>query len=82
VSYGLARVGEVVAAPRDVDRIMGFGFNWAPPSVLVDTLGARRTVALLEAAGLEVPRAIVDAAERKTKLFNEPNVDSGRFFFA
>ncbi|MBE7450991.1 MAG: hypothetical protein HS111_19490 [Kofleriaceae bacterium] len=34
VSYGLCRVGEVVARPRDVDRIMGFGFNWAPPSVL------------------------------------------------
>src|SRR5262245_52189904 len=40
VSYGLNRVGEgeVVAQPRDVNRIMGFGFNWAPPSVLVDVI--------------------------------------------
>jgi len=82
ISYGLSRVGEVVEAPRDVDRIMGFGFNWAPPSLLVDTLGARRTVALLDAAGLRIPRVVIDAAEHKTRLFNEPNVDSGRFFFA
>ena len=33
ISYSLGRVGEVVAQARDVDRIMGFGFNWAPPSV-------------------------------------------------
>src|SRR5262249_15591866 len=55
VSYGLNRVGEVVARPRDVDRIMGFGFNWAPPSVLVDAIGARRTVRELERARLPVP---------------------------
>ena len=57
VSYGLNRVGEVVESVADVDRIMGFGFNWAPPSVLVDLIGARRTVTLLEAAKLPVPRA-------------------------
>jgi hypothetical protein len=82
VSYGLARVGEVVERARDVDRIMGFGFNWAPPSVLVDALGARRTVALLERAGLPVPRVVVEAAERNLMLFDEPEVDRGRFFFA
>ena len=48
ISYGLDRVGEVVQHARDVDRIMGFGFNWAPPSVLVDAIGARRTSASLE----------------------------------
>jgi len=82
IAYGLRRVGEVVEHPRDVDRIMGFGFNWAPPSVLVDTIGARRTVQLLQAAGIEAPRVIIEAAERNRKLFAEPNVDTGRFFFA
>ncbi|HEY2745418.1 MAG TPA: 3-hydroxyacyl-CoA dehydrogenase family protein, partial [Polyangia bacterium] len=47
VSYGLGRVGEVVERVADVDRIMGFGFNWAPPGALVDLIGARRTVALV-----------------------------------
>jgi 3-hydroxyacyl-CoA dehydrogenase len=82
VSYGLGRVGEVVEQVADVDRIMGFGFNWAPPGVLVDVIGARRTVRLLEAAKLPVPRPIVAAAEAGAKLFREPHVDIGRFFFA
>ncbi len=81
VSYGLNRVGEVVERARDVDRIMGFGFNWAPPCVLVDAIGARRTVALLERARLPVPRVVVEAAERNLMLFDEPEVDRGRFFF-
>jgi 3-hydroxyacyl-CoA dehydrogenase len=82
VSYGLGRVGEVVEKPADVDRIMGFGFNWAPPSVLVDVIGARRTVKLLEAAKLPVPRVLAAAAERNSRLFDAPNVDIGRFFQA
>ena len=82
ISYGLMRVGEVVKHARDVDRIMGFGFNWAPPSVLVDAIGARRTIGLLEQAKLPVPRVVVDAAEKSLHLFDEPAVDRGRFFFA
>lgn len=82
VSYGLARVGEVVARPRDVDRIMGFGFNWAPPSVLADAIGARRLIGLLERAQLRVPRVVVEAAEKHLPLFDEPEVDRGRFFVA
>jgi len=80
VSYGLNRVGEVVEKVADVDRIMGFGFNWAPPGVLVDVIGARRTVKLLEAAKLPVPRPVVDAAERNQRLFDAAYVDVGRFF--
>jgi 3-hydroxyacyl-CoA dehydrogenase len=80
VSYGLNRVGEVVATVADVDRVMGFGFNWAPPGVLVDVIGARRTVKLLEAARLPVPRVVVDAAERNQRLFDATHVDVGRFF--
>ena len=80
VSYGLMRVGEVVQSVADVDRIMGFGFNWAPPGVLVDLIGARRTVALIEAARLPLPRVLVDAAERNQRLFDATHVDVGRFF--
>jgi 3-hydroxyacyl-CoA dehydrogenase len=80
VSYALCRVGDVVERSGDVDRIMGFGFNWAPPGLLVDLVGARRMVALLEAARLTVPRTLVDAAERNQKLFDERTADAGRFF--
>jgi 3-hydroxyacyl-CoA dehydrogenase len=82
VSYGLGRVGEVVERAADVDRIMGFGFNWAGPSLLTDMFGARRAVRLLEQAKLPVPRVVLEAAERNSKLFDEPHVDLGRFFHA
>lgn len=81
ISYGLGLVGEVVERPRDVDRIMGFGFNWAPPSMLVDAIGPGRTIVLLERAKLPVPTSILEAATHQRALFNEP-VDSARFFVA
>ncbi len=82
VSYALCRVGAVVDSVTDVDRIMGYGFNWAPPSALCDTIGARRTVLLLEAAKLPVPRVLTDAAERNQPLFDPALGDIGRFFHA
>ncbi|MBI4518960.1 MAG: 3-hydroxyacyl-CoA dehydrogenase family protein [Deltaproteobacteria bacterium] len=83
VSYALNRVGgdEVVSAPRDVDRIMGFGFNWAPPTVLVDLLGLKETTAAIERCGLQVPRVLMQAKPGE-RLFREPNVNLGRFFAA
>jgi hypothetical protein len=80
VSYGLNRVGEVVREARDVDRIMGFGFNWAPPTVLVDLFGARHTITALERAKLPVPEVLARHAGSSERLFREPNVDVGRFF--
>jgi 3-hydroxyacyl-CoA dehydrogenase len=82
ISYSLGRVGEVVAQTRDVDRIMGFGFNWAPPSVLVDAIGAPRTIQLLEREQLPVPAVVAEAASSGKPLFDEPSVDSSRFFVA
>src|SRR5678815_1218568 len=66
--------------PRDIDRIMAFGFHWAPPSVLVDAIGPGRTIVMLERAYLPVPRAVVDAALHQRALFDEPRVDTARFF--
>jgi 3-hydroxyacyl-CoA dehydrogenase len=82
VSYGLGLVGHVVARSRDIDRIMGFGFLWAPPSVLVDAIGPGRTIVLLERARLPIPPAIISAAVHQRALFNEPHVDNSRFFVA
>jgi 3-hydroxyacyl-CoA dehydrogenase len=82
VSYALGRVGEVVGEARDIDRIMGFGFNWAPPSVIVDAIGTARTVELLERAQLAVPPVVARAASKNARLFVEPGVDPARFFHA
>ena len=82
ISYGLGLVGPVVERARDVDRIMGFGFNWAPPGMLVDAIGPGRTIVLLERAKLPVPDVILEAATHQRPVFNEPAVDSSRFFVA
>jgi 3-hydroxyacyl-CoA dehydrogenase len=82
ISYGLGLVGDVVSRPRDIDRIMGFGFLWAPPSVLVDAIGPGRTIVLLERAQLPIPSSIVSAAVHQRALFNEPRIDGARFFIA
>jgi 3-hydroxyacyl-CoA dehydrogenase len=58
VSYALNRVGEVAASADDVDSIMSYGFNWAPPSAIVDLLGAKNTVAMLERSRLPVPKVV------------------------
>ena len=84
VSYALNRVGEgeVVQRYEDVDRIMSAGFNWAPPSALVDLIGLDRTLQVLEHYDLPVP-ALLNAARRgdiPTPLFNLPNIAPGRYF--
>ncbi len=83
VSYGLNRVGddEVVREPRDVDRIMGFGFNWAPPTVLADVIGIKETIRQIEKCGLQVPEVLTKAPAGKP-LFREPGVNIGKFFAA
>ncbi len=81
VSYALHRVGPngVVSAPNGVDAIMGFGFNWAPPSVLVDLFGKTATVRAMTRLGIQVPAVIANLKEGE-RLFNQPSVNVGRYF--
>ncbi|MBA2538982.1 MAG: 3-hydroxyacyl-CoA dehydrogenase family protein [Deltaproteobacteria bacterium] len=79
ISYGLGLVGEVVERPRDIDRIMSFGFCWAPPGMLVDAIGPGRTIVMLERAKLPVPDAVLQAAVHQRPMFVEP-IDTTRFF--
>jgi len=78
VSYGLSRVGEVAETPRDVDTIMSFGFNWAPPTALVDLLGARATIKLLSDLQLSVPACLEQAASDGATMFQGGVLDYGR----
>jgi 3-hydroxyacyl-CoA dehydrogenase len=83
VSYAFHRVGEVTDTITGIDMIMATGFNWAPPSVLVDMIGARASVELIERAGLPVPPALRDAARRPSgRLFQHPQLNVGKFFVA
>ncbi len=84
ISYAFHRVGEVTDTINGIDRIMGMGFNWAPPSVLVDTMGAAAAVEMIEKAGLPVPGALVEAVRtgEPGRFFNHPSINVGRFFVA
>jgi hypothetical protein len=64
--------------------IMGAGFNWAPPSVLVDTMGVGPAVAMIEQAGIPVPANLAEAASagRTEKFFNHEQVNVGKYFVA
>jgi 3-hydroxyacyl-CoA dehydrogenase len=83
VSYAFNRVGanQVIATYADADTIMSAGFNWIPPSGLVDYIGVQRTVDALKKYNLPAA-SILDAAARgeiPTPLFNLPNIMPGRY---
>ena len=80
VSYALNRVGEVAASASDVDRIMSYGFNWAPPTAIVDLIGAKNTVAMLQKLKLKVPEVVEQAASRDAKMFQGGVLEYGRTF--
>jgi 3-hydroxyacyl-CoA dehydrogenase len=85
ISYAFHRVGEVTETIDGIDRIMGMGFNWAPPSVLVDTMGgAAAAVGMIEKAGLPVPANLAQAAKtgEPKQFFDNPRINIGRFFVA
>ena len=84
ISYAFHRVGEVTETITGIDLIMGAGFNWAPPSVLVDTMGPESAVRLIEGAGLPVPEAISKAAAsgEPRRFFDHPVINVGKYFVA
>ena len=84
VAYAFERAGEVTETITGIDMIMGAGFNWAPPSVLVDTMGAQAAVSMIEEAELSVPSLLSEAAGSKEGelLFNDDSVNIGKFFVA
>ena len=84
VSYAFHRVGEVTDTITGIDMIMATGFNWAPPSVLVDLMGARATVEMIEQALLPVPQALREAAKsgKPKRFFQHPQLNVGKFFVA
>lgn len=84
ISYAFHRVGEATESITEIDMIMGAGFNWAPPSVLVDTIGKRETVAMIEQAGLPVPPILATAAKsgKPKRFFANPQVNIGKYFVA
>jgi len=84
ISYAFHRVGECTDSIDGIDRIMATGFNWAPPSVLVDVMGPKAAVDLIARSGLPVPAALeaAAAAGEPTALFHHPTLNVGKYFVA
>ncbi len=85
ISYAFHRVGEVTESIDGIDRIMGTGFNWAPPSVLVDVMGGAATaVEMISKAGVPVPPILEEAAKtgEPKRFFENPLINIGKFFVA
>lgn len=80
VSYALNRVGEVAQSAADVDTIMSYGFNWAPPCAIVDLLGAKNAIAMFSRYGLMVPAVVEKAASNGGKLYQGGMLQYGRTF--
>ena len=64
VTYAYSLIGEVTPAEdgiQGIDRVMSSGFNWVPPSVVLQMLGGRESILpLVEAKGLPVPTSLDD----------------------
>jgi 3-hydroxyacyl-CoA dehydrogenase len=78
VSYALNRVGEVAESAADVDTIMSFGFNWAPPTVIVDLIGAKNIIEMFGRYQLVVPPVVEKIARDGGKLYRGGMLDYGR----
>jgi hypothetical protein len=59
---------------------MSYGFNWAPPCVIVDLAGPRRVIELCGRYGLKVPPVVEQAARNGVKLYTGGVSDYGRTF--
>jgi len=72
IAYSYSRVGEVTEPGfgiDGIDRVMSSGFNWAPPSLIVSMLGGKEyVIKLLEKKEVEVPRALKDDEDRRSRL--------------
>lgn len=84
ISYAFHRAGQVTDSITGIDLIMAYGFNWAPPSVLVDTIGLSKTVEMIERAGVPIPPILIDTLNkgRIKPFFNHPNLNRYRYLVA
>jgi len=80
VSYALSLVGEVAGTATDVDTIMSYGFNWTPPCVIVDLIGARETALMIQHYRLPLPEVIEQAARSGARMFAGGVLEYGRTF--
>lgn len=81
ITYSYGRIGEVTERDSGIggiDAVLSYGFNWAPPSLIVKVLGGGACVKeLLEERGFAVPESLKDGGVSADRICG-----SGRYFLA
>jgi len=83
IAHAFSLIGTVVDNRDDIDRVMGYGFNWIPPSALVDLFGGwSRTKDAMLSAGVRPPDSVM-GLETAAPVYRLQNVlDARRFLQA
>jgi len=80
VTYSYSLVGEVTETENGIDgidKVMCYGFNWAPPSTIVEMFGGKNeAIEMFTEMGIEVPLGLKESDSVK-KISN-----SGKYFIA
>ena len=80
-AYSYALIGTVTDPSQGIegiDKVMCYGFNWAPPSTIVNMLGGKEEmVRLLQESGIAVPEALSEQTVLSNNISN-----SGKYFIA
>ena len=81
ISYSFSLVGSVVPDKESIDKVMGFGFNWTPPSAWIDLFGGEREIIqFFEEAEVPLPR-ILDEGEIDVPFYKLKNLLDPRSLF-
>jgi hypothetical protein len=79
ISHAFSLIGDVTEEKygiEGIDKVMASGFNWAPPSVIVDLLGGNKgAIDLISEVGNKVPDSL-----KKGQFTAGCNYDVGRYF--
>jgi len=81
VAYSYALVGEVTDPSQGIegiDKVMCYGFNWAPPSTIVKMIGGNEEmIRLLQESGIAVPESLSEQTALSGNISN-----AGKYFIA
>jgi 3-hydroxyacyl-CoA dehydrogenase len=81
IVYSYSRIGEVTGRKfgiDGIDRVMSFGFHWAPPSLIVNMLGGKEyVIELLEKKDFNVPDSLKNSSDKTSQI-----PGAGKYFSA
>ncbi|MBN2378078.1 MAG: 3-hydroxyacyl-CoA dehydrogenase family protein [Sedimentisphaerales bacterium] len=81
ISYSYSLIGEVTEKKcgiDGIDKVMSYGFNWAPPSLMVNMLGGKQCVLeLLKEKKYDIPEPLINSLEPEFHISS-----AGKYFLA